>query len=157
MDQERAHAARHDPGRRLIAPPMMRYKQPIIFVLFVALWLSNIMLSNHYGSDVLRLAREIPRDSKAPLTEEQRLRISHSSILLFTNMPLFLAVGPMAKAPIPKPTAFYWVAVTLGSTYIPFFLTLLTYLTVTAPSSRMLPGMRRNDTAATEEDDDDEY
>lgn len=135
-------------------------KARVFFGMFLVLTVLNTSFSHWIGRGVMKTAAERRRveisggDPKAvhadPATER-------AGLLVLTNLPLFIGMGFIVRSTAPRVGPIYWLLTVLGSTYMPFILTLLGFFLVYAPGQIRggYPGIDADDGSDPLEYDDD--
>jgi hypothetical protein len=141
-----------------VSPRLARLRDQLFIGFFFLLWAGAAVLSHSIGRELFIVAREVraAEAAKQPVPEERVGQISgRAAGLAVVNLPLFVAVGPMLRAESPQPGPLYWVLVTIGCVYVPFFATLCLFFLVNAPSQgSMMPGVEWDDGTREENEED---
>ena len=114
--------------------------------LFGALFFANIILCNQLARDVFVEAvnaAPIASSSEGKAREDIHVAIGRRGFaVLVLNAPVFVNLGFAARSHPPTLGPGYFTLLVLGSTYLPFFITLVLFLLVHGPGKYgMLPGM----------------
>ena len=137
----------------------MQLPQKQIYLgLFFLLFTANAVVGHFVGLQYLDRAAEmqrVHREGGDPSTVELGEGVTvRAASMLVLNLPFFGALGWIGRSAEPAPGILYWIALVLGATYLPAFITLCTYLLLNAPQVQGLPGV--NWTDDPKDDDDDE-
>jgi hypothetical protein len=132
-------------------------REQLFLGLFFVLFIGNAVFNHYVGAVYTSHAREVAErtaegsaDGDLPQLTETELGLGRLTFV--TNLPLFVILGVIVRSDHPGMGFGYWLCLVVGSTYVPFFITMMVYFLVHAPRDpRHFPGADR----AADEDDDD--
>lgn len=135
-------------------------REQLFLGLFFVLFTANAVFSHYVGTVYTSHAQEVnaalalgPPAEPLPLLSESQLGLGRITVL--TNLPLFVVLGLIVRSADPGMGFGYWASLVVGSTYVPFIITMLVYFLVHAPRDpRHFPG-EDNPADDIDEDDDD--
>ncbi len=140
---------------------MKNYSGQIFTTAFFIFLIINTIFCHSVGTQFIETAQQIKRIEKAGGDPEQEVEVSEKllgrgQMVIVLNLPLFVTLRFINTSETPSAGIGYWIALILGSTYIPLALSLLVIFTIYAPKSlNTLPGVEIEDQDYSEEDERD--
>jgi len=135
----------------------MGLRGQIYLGLFFILFISNTIVCHYAGTGHVRAAQTMAahRDDAsfvAPESDLSELQKSFGRLMVIMNFPLFMVVGFIVRSPDPGMGFGYWLALIIGSVYLPGIMTMLVYFLIHPPERLQPPGVAEPDIF---EDDDE--
>ena len=140
-------------------------KVQIFLALFFCLAIGNAIFSHSVGREFIITAQQIRAVERMGGDPEKEVEVNeravrHGNLMVLLNLPFFGALGLLVRAEEPTMGFLYWTILLLGSTIIPFFVSLCLFFFAHPPSHpSTYPGVEWDDGEPFEddplEDDDD--